>query len=257
MAFKPINALALSKFNSARSMNLLTAIEESIDKSIIEKNIEAANRTFAPSSFRCARLNWFRIRGIEKDKIATADRVLEFSSVIGTACHEMIQGYLCTTDYWVEVEDYLKQNPLHNLEYTCEHNGYETFFTVTHPYPVRFACDGVLSIDGEFCLLEIKSCTSDSFRDLTDPKSKHMDQVKCYCTLLELSRVIFIYIDRTYGDMKCYDVRITQIDKNEVTDKFNHVMWCVEYDIAPEPLPSGDSWCTSNMCPYYKKCKSW
>lgn len=253
--FKAMNAPALVKFNSQRSMKLIDDIEAFIDSQIVSENLEPKHRTFAPSSFRCPRINWFRLKGVQPDKIETPDRNLKFYASMGTACHEMLQGYLSKMDCWYPMDKFLVDHPL-DCEYTSELHGYETRFNVTSPYPIRFACDGILQLD-ETCLLEIKSCSTQSFCELTDPKPQHIDQTKCYCKFLGLRRVIFIYIDRTFGDIKAYDSKISESDIDEVTKTLDSVMWSVEYDIAPERLPKGDSWCTSNMCPYYKRCKSW
>lgn len=259
--FHPINAQALSKFNSKASMEFIEILENAIDSNIKDDNISISNKTIAPSSFRCMRRNWFRLIGAEKDEIPTPDRSLEFSAVIGQACHSMIQSLLDGTAFWVPVSQYLNMADV-PYDFTCESSGYETKLSLLNPWPIRFACDGILQFPPEimedpYCLLEIKSCTSASFKELTDPKEKHIDQVKCYCSLLNLRRVLFVYIDRTYGDMKCYDVHVTEKDVDLVKEKFDKLMWHAKYSVAPDPLPKGDDWCTSNMCPYYKKCKSW
>lgn len=253
--FRAMNAPALAKFNSTRSMNFVDAIESMIDSEIVAENSEPKHRTFAPSSFRCPRISWFRIKGVQPDTIESPDRNLKFYADMGTACHEMLQSYISKMDCWYPVDKFLKDNPI-DYTYTYESSGYETKFDITSPYPIRFACDGILKLD-ETCLLEIKSCNTQSFTDLTDPKPHHLDQVKCYCTILNLRRVIFIYIDRTFGDIKSYDIKISENDIDEVQKRLDSVMWSVEYNIAPDKLPKGDSWCTSNMCPYYKRCKEW
>lgn len=253
--FRAMNAPALVKFNSKRSMDFIEAVEFQIDSEIVSANLEPKHRTFAPSSFRCPRINWFRIKGVQPDKIDTPDRNLKFYAEMGTACHNMLQGYISKMDYWYPVDEYLKDHPI-DYEYTVESFGYEYRFNVTAPYPIRFACDGILRLD-EICLLEIKSCSTQSFCEITEPKPEHIDQVKCYCKFLGLRRVIFLYIDRVYGDMKAYDIRVSETDVEDIEKRLDEVMWSVEYDIAPEKLPKGDPWCTSNMCPYYKRCKSW
>ena len=34
-------------------------------------------------------------------------------------------------------------------------------------------------------------------------------------------------------------------------------MEMVDKNLAPPALPKGDSWCTPNMCPYYKRCEEY
>ena len=258
MSFTHLDSRAISRFNSSKSMDLLYGITSAIGDKIKKKNDHPSRRTLAPSAFRCKRKNFFRLMGVEKDEISSPDTELSFFTHVGTACHEFIQSALLLTHYWVDVNDYLKNNPLpDNFVYTIESKAYETQIMMTSPWPISFACDGILDVEGEHYLLEVKSCTSESFRNLTDPKDEHIDQVKCYCTLLGLSKVMFVYVDRTYGDIKCYEFSVSFDDKETVKSTFDDVVKSAKYSVAPEPLPKGDTWCTSNMCPYYKRCKSW
>ena len=89
------------------------------------------------------------------------------------------------------------------------------------------------------------------------PKPYHVDQVKCYSSLLNISDVLMIYIDRQYGSLKCFETNISLSDMLQVRNDMKSVQRAVETNIAPEGLPVGDPWCRSNMCPYYKVCKEW
>lgn len=258
MAFRSVDAKSLCRFNSALSSSFLDTLDNKIDSEIQEDNNHIKHKTFAPSSFRCSRLMWFRLRGVQPDPIDKPDKMLKFSAEVGTALHQVYQNYISKMlgDDWIAVKDYLKENPVEG-KYTLEEEGFESLLEFTDPYPIRFACDGILRISGEYYLLEIKTSGSDSFRDLRDPKPQHIDQVKCYCAMLGLKKVLYLYIDRTWGDTKCYEYTVKDRDIQEVIQRFSNVMWAAEYNIAPDRLPKGDSWCTSNMCPYYKRCKEW
>ena len=258
MGFHKVSPGSIAKFNSAFSCDFLDKLESHIDEDILAENSKPSSKTFAPSSFRCSRAMWFRLRGTQPDQPNKADRVLKFKADMGTACHRVLQKYISEymRDNWISLSEYLSNNPI-PYKYNLREEGYETLVEVTEPYPIRFACDGILKFNETYSLLEIKSSESDSFHDLTDPKPHHIDQVKCYCTILGLSRVLFLYIDRTYGDLKCYDIKVSDSDKQDVLEKFKSITWAAEYNIAPDPLPKGDSWCTPSFCPYYKKCKEW
>ena len=92
---------------------------------------------------------------------------------------------------------------------------------------------------------------------MTAPKSEHIDQIKCYATLLRINNVLVLYQDRQYGSLKCFEMTITPSDNKYILDKFQYVMDMVEANLAPDKLPNGDPWCNSNHCPYYNKCKEW
>ncbi len=258
MSFRASNIGNISRFNSAVSCNLLDMYENHVNKKISEKNNEPASRTFAPSGFRCKRKMWFRLRGTQPDKISKPDSILQFTADVGTACHRIIQKNLenLLQENWINVEQYLNQNCKFNFSVRKDPESDETQVEI-FDLPVRFACDGIIRLDNKYYLLEIKSSDRNSFQDMTDAKSEHIDQVKCYSALINIEDVIFLYIDRAYGEMKCYQYKISEFDREKVISDMKYVMQCVETNIPPDPLPSGDKWCSSNYCPYYAKCKEW
>lgn len=257
MAFHSVNLAHLTKFNSAASSDFIDFYEKLVDAEIVAQNAEPKHRTFAPSSFRCPRINWFRLRGVQPDKISKADRGLNFSAEIGTACHENIQRRLkaALKDDWIDVGEYLKTIDV-GCEYSVEQNGFETLVEFKNP-PVRFACDGLIRWQDELTLVEIKSSDHDSFDDLMDIKEKHVDQVRCYTSLIKVNRALVFYVDRVYGEHKCFERRYTSEDHLSVKQEMQRIMDLADACIAPEGLPKGDANCTSNMCPYYNKCKEW
>lgn len=251
MGFK-VSSIASPSFNSDKSCKLLDTYYSIVDAEI-NSGGQVKSKSFAPSSFRCKRLNWFRLRGVETDRISVPDRGLDFTAKMGEACHHLIQSRLSTSDIWVNAESYIK-SVLPDSEVT--HNGYECQVSISDP-PVNFACDGILKMNEEVILLEIKSCDHSTFEDMSSPKPYHIDQVKCYGTLLKIRKVLFMYMDRQYGGIKCYEYTITDADMGQVRSTFKIVIDSVASNIAPEGLPKGDRNCTSNMCPYFNKCKEW
>ena len=115
MAFREANLDHLAKFNSSGSMYLLDEYNTQLDQDIQERANKHSHKTFAPSALRCKRRSWFRLRGTHPDKPKSADRILEFTAEIGTACHSMIQERLIralkTSDQfrWIDVEEYLEE----------------------------------------------------------------------------------------------------------------------------------------------------
>lgn len=257
MAFRGWNTQHLARFNSADSSELLDLYEDARDAKILSEYDDPSRQTFAPSSFRCKRIQWFRLRGVQPDKPKVADATLNFTAVVGTALHKMIQEILRDRlgDAWVNIEDYIQFHVPNHERYVCTQSpdSLETQVEISDP-PVRFACDGIIYWKGEYILVEIKSSEFSSWQDLTDPKPQHIDQTKCYCALLNLHRVFFIYIDRQYGGVKCYDVRYSEDTTNAVWIDMKDVQDAVSFHLCPEPLPKGDSWCTEAHCKYYRKC---
>ena len=257
MAFKSLESIQLARFNSANSCDFLDFYENAVDEMILEGEAEPPSRTFAPSSVRCKRISWFRIRGVEPEQETTVDRSQNFTAQMGTACHRMIQEILSKKlgDDWVDVETYLKSAP-RKYKYVCHKSGFETQVEVLNP-PIKFSPDGIIRFKGKLWLFEIKSSEHSSFEKMSDIKPQHTDQIKNYSTLLELPNVLTLYIDRMYGNLKCYESFISEKDMNLVWDMFYDVMDCVDKNIAPPKLPKGDPQCKPSMCRYYNKCKEW
>lgn len=257
MAFKPLNLDAHTfRFDSAAGCELIELYEKTADAEIRAADEEVKHKTFAPSSFRCKRLNWFRLRGVQPDKIDQTDLVLDFSAKMGNACHALIQSRLSAAlgDNWISVEQHFKEFPP-DFNYKLESKGFETLVEIDDP-PVRFACDGIVQLNKRY-LLEVKSSEYAAFNDLTAPKPHHIDQVHCYSSLMSIPDVLLLYIDRQYGNLKCFELNIPLFDAQQIRKDMKEVQEAVETNLAPEGLPIGDSWCRSNMCPYYKVCKEW
>ena len=259
MAFTPINIASIVRFNSALSNEFLESYNNFVDEKIQHSADRIPHQTFAPSACRCMRKSWFRIRGVEPDKVKHPDKKLNFSAEIGTACHRIIQSNLAEMlkENWIDVEDYLKEIDF-PYDYTIEHDAdsLESRLIINNP-PITFACDGILRLNGKYVLLEIKTAEFSTWSDLTDPKDEHIDQIKCYAALLNLDTALVMYQDRQYGELKCYEMHISERERQQTLDMFKYVLEMVEKNLAPEGLPVGDKWCSEAMCPYYKKCQEY
>lgn len=256
MAFKTWNTGHLAKFNSAVSSEFLDNYESFAKDKVRAKANEPSHKTFAGSAFRCDRKSWFRIRGVQPDIVEEPDMTLNFSADIGTACHRIIQNNLKEQlgDNWLSVADYLHElNPDYKYTIDSDIDDIECKIAIEDP-PIMFACDGLIKWKDKIYLLEIKTSEFNSWNELTDPKPQHIDQVKCYATLLNIHNALFLYQDRQYGGFKCYEYHVTDSDMQSIKNRFSYVMDMVKKNLAPAALPKDDPWCTSSMCPYYNKC---
>jgi hypothetical protein len=259
MAFKKISSVYSCGFNSAVSSEFLENYERFLDNKISSEKSELRNKTFSPSSLRCDRQQWFKLRGVEPDVVTSPDRSLSFIADIGTACHRTLQSNLIELlgKDWLEVSDYLSTHDI-GREYDLKksEDSSETLVTFYNP-PVRFACDGIVNISGIPYLLEIKTSELSSWQSLSDVKPQHVDQITAYSALLQLPNVLVVYQERQYGGLKCFELKISQSDWKDMFDRFDRVMEHVKTNLAPEGLPIGDKWCTPSYCPYYNKCKEY
>lgn len=255
--FKPITEVSKARFNSDASCKFLSAYDAFASKKVLEEESRQPSVAFAPSSIRCKRISWFRLRGVEPEQETDVDMSFNFTAKIGTACHRIIQEQLAEQlgDDWLDVEEYLKsmERP---YKYTCDKCGMETNVIIDNP-PIKFSPDGLVRFNNKIYLLEIKTSEHSSFAKLESPKPHHIDQIKCYCALLNIRDVLVLYQDRQYGNMKCYEEHISSGDLQSVWNMFSEVQEYVKSNIAPPKLPNGDKWCHPNRCRYYNKCKEW
>jgi CRISPR/Cas system-associated exonuclease Cas4 (RecB family) len=257
VAFRSFESIEQARFNSSNSCEFLTLYENALDETILEGESSKPSRTFAPSPIRCKRVSWFRLRGVEPEQETIVDRKLNFTAKIGTACHQNIQELLSKKfgADWIDPEAYLKSKNL-PYKYSCIKNGLETQIEIFDPVPIKFAPDGIIFWKGKYWLLEIKTSEYSSFDKLEYPKSQHLDQIKCYATILDIHNVLVLYQDRMYGGLKCYEVTVADCDMQEIWDMFKEVQDCVSKNIAPSK-PVNQNYCSPSYCRYYNKCKEW
>lgn len=257
MAFRSANLERLVKFNSASSCDLVDRYQSFLQAQAAESASKPSARAFAPSSIRCKRKQWFRLRGTEPDILDRWDTALNYTAKLGTACHRILQNDLSAMfgQDWISVPDYLADNPI-PFKYTlkADTESLETLISIENP-PVRFACDGIVKLNNKIYLVEIKTCDFSSFRELCGPKPNHIDQVKGYCTLLGLSNVLFIYMDRQYGNIKVFEYSVNQSDKDNMLKMFIEITELADAGIAPDRIDWKDYECTN--CKYKIKCKQW
>lgn len=259
MAFKKFSSVSGSTFNSAISCEFLENYEKHLAAKISEEKSQVRGKTFSPSSLRCDRLQWFKLRGVAPDEVCNPDTTLSFIADIGTACHRNLQSNLIELlgDDWIDVAEHLSNSNIGRpFDVQKSEDNSETLVTFYDP-PVRFACDGIVKVHGTTYLLEIKTSEASSWQALTTVKPEHVDQIQTYSALLKIPNVLVVYQDRQYGGLKCFELKINEQSWNRTFERFNLVLDAVKSNLAPEGLPVGDKWCTPSMCPYYKKCQEY
>lgn len=255
MGFRKLDFQTRVQFNSASSSEFVSAYEAFVEEKIRSEIAKPRSQAFAPSGFRCARQQWFRLRGVAPDKPQRVDLPQQHKADMGTACHRIIQTNLVEMlgEDWISVEDYLKLHPI-KYRYELEQDGLETKVSLPD-IPIKFACDGIIKWKGKYYLLEIKSVETDTFSQLKDIRPQNKEQIQCYCAALNISDVLVMYIDRGFGTIKVYEHSFSISDINYVHSKIENIKTMVAQNIAPDKLPPGDSWCIN--CSYKEKCKLW
>lgn len=255
MPFKQADLSGGSRFNSSASCAFIEFYQHALTESIKAKSAGVKSRTFAPSALRCGRKQWFRLRGTQPDLLELPDLALDFKASIGTARHKEIQSILKSKlqDDWISVRDYLLSIEF-PYSYTLEESGLETKVRIDSP-PISFACDGIVRFREKIYLLEIKTSEYNSWQKLGSAKDIHLDQIKCYCALLDIQDVLVVYEERLNGEWRCFEYHFNDFDLKPILDKLTYVQDMVKMNIAPDALPTGDYMCTN--CEYKLKCNEW
>lgn len=258
MAFQPINIRSIARFNSANSSGFLTFLESTIQRDVNAEAAEKPSQNIAPSSSWCPRINWFRLRGTDPDPVDhDNDPAISFYAMIGTAVHRWLQDIMVNNlkEDWISIPDYIASHAIKDVEMEDCDDSAETKLTWTD-VPMRMAVDGVIRWNGSEYLIEIKTVDYGTFQNLTDPKPFHIQQTKYYCERLKLNKVLFLYVDRTSGNIKVYEQSYSGPELEAVSAEIQEIVKYSQVGIAPDK-PSDTSRCNSNWCAYCKTCKEW
>ena len=119
-------------------------------------------------------------------------------------------------------------------------------------YDMSFMCDGILRINKEYYVLEIKTESTFKFSQRLGVDEKHYAQATCYSLLLGIDKVIFLYENRDTCLKKTYLFQVTEKMRNDIKEKISFVEKCVKENNLPAPFKN-EKVCM--YCAYSLKCK--
>lgn len=184
----------------------------------------------SPSGLNCPMDMAFKLKGIPTDDTKESFQSRQFA-VHGTDRHARIQEFLSQTPYWVDVAEYVRSK---NLPLTIvEEQGYEVLL-VSEEYKTRFRCDGILLINGEYYVLEIKTEKGSQNAKRTGPAEEHYLQGLAYAMLLDVNKIMWIYEGRDQLQQKPFVQVITQKEKDYIKAYIKNIIANVD---TPENLP--------------------
>ena len=236
------------------SRKLETAIKDSLEHT--EDNYKPS-KWYKPSSSRCIRQMYFIRVGVERD---VQDISYQFKGILdsGTDRHLRLQKAIIDSPEieWVDIaSDSFTAGGRKDKLKVMSVRGFEVHLFDTQ-YKLSFMVDGVLKIDGEYVLLEIKTEASSRFYKHTHIHEEHLDQIRCYCLALGISKVVFVYENRDTLEIKCVEADITPKAVEEIRDKLltcEDMVACKEIPNRPAESFSNTSYCL--YCAYKKTCK--
>lgn len=170
-------------------------VQKIIDKHVVDKR---HNEPQERSSFRasgitdCPRALIFNMMNLPEDKYprAKTDSAKGYKLMDhGSAIHTLIQNY------FIEI-GILDPNDLERKKSLWDP---ETLFS-GH-------CDGIITLEGERILLEIKTINDRGFESISQPKEAHFYQGQAYVHFLnklygeKLDKILFLYVNRNSDDL--------------------------------------------------------
>lgn len=189
---------------------------------VIRSEGRVSNPALSPSGLGCQRGAAFKLSGA---MMAESEETYEsgLAAAMGTFIHERIQKFLSRSPIWVDVRDYIKQRPELGLsisehqksdgEVSLVFSGIRNGKKVSPPF--TFQCDGIVLIDGEYYLVEIKSEGQAVWERRTAPNPKHAMQKTSYGFLYGIDKVLWIYASReSFGASR--KIYLQDIDKSEI-----------------------------------------
>ena len=202
-----------------------------------------------PSSLKCPRQACFKGLGTEQDK---RDRSLNSIGItsVGSYLHEFTQNILTKMPSWkfIDVADFVRD--IDDLEVLGK-SDFETKLE-SKKFGIHFLVDGVMKHNNKYYLIEIKSMTSNKYYALKD-LGEYEVQIVSYATLLGLSEVLLIAIDRDLLNYKIIHAHITRQQKAEWDVMIKSIREAISNKI-PLPKPSNIDKKVCAYCNYRGAC---
>ena len=218
---------------------------------------------YKPSSFKCMRNMYFTRVGAERDPETTSYQLVGMADT-GTRRHEAIQDVLASMkelgyDWeYVDVAKYVQEKQKFGKCTSLIIKGQRG--AETHLYDevlkVSFMCDGIIRkiSTNEYFLFEFKNQTSFKYSGKETVDDEHVNQVVCYCQLLDLDKAFVLYENRDTCLLECPEIfEVTDEMKQELcVDKILECEGYVERLIAP---PKTENTKACRWCNYKTICK--
>ena len=213
-----------------------------------ELPVETPSKAISPSGLSCQVACAWKLTGapVMPEKESFQSRGFAEN---GEDRHKRIQGFLASTEYWVDIEAYIKEKGL-NLQ-VIEKQDYEVLL-YSEEYQSRFKCDGMLKINNEYYILEIKTERQQANTYRTTPDPKHKLQGLTYSMLLDTNKIMWVYEGRDFLEQKPFVQLVLDEDKKYISDYIKQI---IHFKDQPELLNKDEKAC--GYCSYKNYCKKY
>ena len=249
-----------SLFNISRMIDKSEKKEVSVETSFLEDlkycieklNEQTTNPSpyYKPSSLHCIRNMYYQRTdtNIDSNNKRSPDSVGIAES--GTDRHLRIQYYVSKMQEqgidceWVDVEDYIKENNLTDLEIVSK-GDYETKL-FNKKYNFRFMLDGLIKYQGKYYIFEIKTESGTKWINRGGVDPYHRNQAIAYSINLNIDEVMFLYENRDVCSKKVYLLKVT----DEMRETLIHKLEVCEDYVNKHIVPSIPDDVEKKVCQY-------
>lgn len=244
------NLIKNSSRTIAKEHEFLNDLEKSIEKNN-EKRMPS--RSYKPSSLYCLRQMYYQMIGCTP--VHTDESNLISICQTGTSRHEYLQEAiikLCQENKryeWIDVEQYIKEKKIFWLD-VVKKVGTETkcYHKILN---LSFMCDGIVKIDNEYYVLELKTESTFKFQSRKDVVDTHLTQGCCYSLSFGINNVLYLYENRDCGRKKIFNKRITEkMHQERVIDR---IFECDNY-VNELKVPEKEKTSNCQYCAYSDQC---
>ena len=227
---------------------------------------EVATKKISPSGLACQVAVAYKLTGVEMLPEYRSFESDGYASS-GSARHQTIQEFLqkCPGVEWVNIEQYIKENNLPfdvdyewgirdkaekyglTCEQVCELVGSHERLLRHHNGLIQFKLDGLIKFEGEYYIVEIKTCSDADSKKA--PLQKHQLQGKSYSLLLKIPKIIWIYESRE--NFK-HVIAFQEIQPDEIEEIRSYLNNIVKFKNDPTKLSRSMD---CKFCRYREHCE--
>lgn len=202
-------------------------IKEKIEKFYLERRKDRDRSYFyITEAGKCQRAIWYNFKKFPKKEMdARLMRVFEN----GDYTHMRIMSSLFSIGAVKAIEVALEEDIVHGR------------------------CDGIVVINNEPYVLELKSINSYGFKKLEAPKPEHIKQLMLYLHFFKIQKGIFIYENKDNQDLKEFHISYDKEMAEKLIENFRITKHLIDENILP-PVPANiDEW-ECRFCDFFDEC---
>lgn len=217
------------------------------------------SQTYHPSSIGgCLRNVYYQIVGKDLDNNTKSPELIEIAES-GSSRHEKIQERISKMRSigfevdWVSIEKHLENRKELGSTVIKDENNKDSLETLVYNniYNMRFKCDGLIRFKGVLYILEIKTESSQKWRNRTAPEMSHKHQACCYSMALGVPKILFLYENRDFCSKKAYEF----IPTDDELDSVSSIISICDEHVAKNEVPDKVSSNGCNYCNYKSSCR--